>query len=159
MEREGMSAVATATLWEKQRAPRRLRLTNEQPEVDLHEDVANSFAWHILPPAEWTTFPAGSVPLPPQFAAKLLRLGLKRGWPDILILHDRMYGLELKRLGGQLSRTKIVRTRRGGWRELTGQEDQFPKLERAGMRIAVAHSVPEALAFLRGWGIPMRVTT
>ena len=139
-------------------APRRLKLTAPVvPEDDIHASVANSLDWHVLRPAEWTTFPAGSVPLPKQFAAKLSRLGLKRGWPDILILHERrLYGIELKRLGGRLSKTRIVRTRRGGWRELTGQEDMFPRLEDAGMTIAVCYSVPEVLAMLRAWGIPLR---
>ena len=141
-------------------ARRRLKLTNERPEDDLHADAANSLAWHVQSPVEWTTFPAGNVPLPPQFAAKLSRLGLKRGWPDILLLHDRrLYGIELKRVGGALSKTRIVRTKRGGWRELTGQEDMFPRLELAGMRIAVCHSVPEMLAVLRAWGVPLRRST
>jgi hypothetical protein len=51
-----------------------------------------------------------------------------------------------------------VRTKRGGWRELTGQEDVFPRLEDAGMTIAVCRSVPEVLAILRAWGVPMRVS-
>ena len=149
---------SAATLLPERPARRRpYRLTNEVLEDDLHAAAANSLDWHAQPPVEWTTFPAGNVPLAPQFAAKLSRLGLKRGWPDILLLHDRqLYGIELKRLGGRLSRTKIVRTKRGGWRELTGQEDMFPRLELAGMRIAVCHSVPEMLAVLRAWGIPLR---
>lgn len=151
-----MSGIATATLLPDP-PRRRLKLTDVVPEDGIHEAAANSLAWHAQPPVEWTTFPAGNVPLPPRFGAKLSRLGLKRGWPDILVLHDRqLYGIELKRLGGRLSRTKIVRTRGGGWRELTGQEDMFPRLETAGMRIAVCHSVPEMLAVLRAWGVPLR---
>ena len=100
------SAVVTASLLPSPAPRRRYRLTNEVLEDDLHASVANALAWHISP-AAWTTFPAGSVPLPPRFAAKLTRLGLQRGWPDILILHDRLYGIELKRIGGRLSRTKI----------------------------------------------------
>ena len=153
------SAIATASLLPSPAPRRRLKLTNEVLEDDLHASVANSLDWHVLPPAEWTTFPAGSVPLPKQFAAKLARLGLKRGWPDILVLHDRrLYGIELKRLGGRLSRTRIVRTKRGGLRELAGQVDVFPRLEGAGMTIAVCHTVPEVLAMLRAWGVPMRMS-
>jgi hypothetical protein len=151
-----VSGIATASLLPEP-PRRRLKLSNEQPEDDLHAAAANSLAWHAQSPVEWTTFPAGHVPLPPRFAAKLARLGLKRGWPDILLLHDRqLYGIELKPLGGRLSRTRIVRTQRGGWRELTGQEDMFPRLEVAGMRIAVCRSVPEMLAVLRAWGVPLR---
>jgi hypothetical protein len=49
-----------------------------------------------------------------------------------------------------------VRTRRGAWREVIGQEETFPRLERAGMRIAVCRSVDEVLAALRAWGVPLR---
>ena len=95
------------------------------PEDDLHASVAKTLDMLLLPPAQWTTFPAGSVPLPPQFAAKLARLGLKRGWPDVLVLHRLLYGIELKRSGAKLSKTRLVRTQRGALRQLDGQEDVF----------------------------------
>ena len=80
------------------------------PEDELHASVADALDKLLLPPARWTTFPAGSVPLPPRYAAKLSRLGLKRGWPDIQVVHGgRIVGIELKRRGGKLSRTRIVR--------------------------------------------------
>lgn len=127
------------------------------PEDDLHAAVAKALDLLLLPPAEWTTFPAGNVPLPPQFSAKLARLGLKRGWPDILVLHNRVYGIELKRAGGVLSKTRTVRTRSGGMRRLDGQADVFPRLLAAGMaQIAVCRSVEDVLAALNRWGIPMR---
>src|SRR6185436_17261239 len=97
-------------------------------ENDLHESVASALDLLLLPPAMWTTFPAGAVPLPPQSAAKLARLGLKRGWPDVLVLHGQLFGIELKRVGGILSRTRIVRTRSGAARVLDGQVDVFPRL-------------------------------
>jgi hypothetical protein len=146
-----MTAVRIAT-------PARFRLQAPvTPEQDLHESVADALDKLLLPPAEWTCFPAGSVPLPPQFAAKLARMGLKRGWPDVLILNGQIYGLELKRRGGRLSRTRLVRTRRGGLRELAGQEEVFPRLEAAGMTIGVCRSVDEVLALLAAWGVPLRV--
>ncbi len=134
----------------------RLRLSHPVvPEDDLHAAVAKALHVLLQPPVMWTTFPAGNVPLPPQFAAKLARLGLARGWPDVLILHGQLYGIELKRVGGQLSKTRLVRTRKGGLRELAGQEDVFPRLERAGMTIAVCHSVDAVLAQCAAWGLPM----
>lgn len=126
------------------------------PEDDLHASVADALNKLLLPPAEWTTFPAGNVPLPPRFAAKLSRLGLKRGWPDILVLHERIFGIELKRADGRLSKTRLVRTRRGSLRQLDGQEDVFPRLEAAGMAIAICRSVPEVLQALSGWRVPLR---
>jgi len=83
--------------------------------------------------------------------------GLKRSWPDFLVLHVRLYGIELKRQGGTLSRTRIARTRRGSPRILVGQRDNFPELLAAGMQeIAVCHSAAEAIATLERWRVPLR---
>jgi len=141
------------------RTPGYYRLTEDiRPEDELHASVADALDKLLLPPARWTTFPAGSVPLPPRYAAKLARLGLKRGWPDVQVVHaGRIYGIELKRRGGRLSRTRIVRTRRGGLRELVGQEDEFPRLQAAGMVIGVCHSSGEVLTFLAACGVPLRL--
>lgn len=126
------------------------------PETSLHEAVAKALDLLLLPPACWTTFPAGSVPLPPEYAAKLHRMGLQRGWPDVLVVHQGIIGIELKRVDGVLSRTRTVRTRRGSLRVLEGQQDVFPKLQAAGMRIAVCRSVDEVLAALAGFDVPLR---
>ena len=140
--------------------PRAFRLTAlVEGEDVLHASVADALDKLLLPPACWTTFPAGSVPLPPRFAAKLARLGLKRGWPDIQIIHaGHIYGIELKRRGGRLSRTRLVRTRRGALRELAGQEDVFPRLEAAGMTIGICTTLPQVLATLTAWDVPLRVS-
>lgn len=105
-------------------------------------------------PAKWTCFPAGIVPLPRMHAAKLARMGLQRGWPDYLILHQRLYGLELKTHGGRLSKGYMARTARGGvvWR--AGQEEVFPELERAGMTIAVCRRLEDVIAAVEAWDIP-----
>jgi hypothetical protein len=126
-------------------------------EDDLHAAVAHALDVLLLPPATWTTFPAGNVELTGQAAGKLVRLGLKRGWPDVLVLHGSLYGIELKRVDGTLSRTRTVRNRRGALRVVEGQRDTFPRLEAAGMRIAVCRSVNEVLATLAGWNVPLRV--
>jgi hypothetical protein len=127
------------------------------PETDLHEAVAEALWRLLLPPAMWTTFPAGAVPLPPQFAAKLARMGLARGWPDILLVHQGIFGIELKRDGSGLSRSRTVTTRRGGLRVLEGQADVFPKLILAGfVDIAVCRSVEAVLSQLAEWRVPVR---
>jgi hypothetical protein len=136
--------------------PFRLAATTA-PEDELHAAVAHALDVLLLPPATWTTFFAGNVELTGQAAAKLARLGLKRGWPDVLVLHGVLHGIELKRVDGTLSRTRTVRTRRGTLRIVEGQRDTFPRLEAAGMKIAVCRSVDEVLATLTGWKIPLRV--
>jgi hypothetical protein len=138
--------------------PRPFSLTASiPPETDLHEAVALALDTLLMPPAEWTTFPAGHVPLPPQFAVKLARLGLKRNWPDILVLFRTLHGIELKKPGEKLSRARMVRSRRRGTLRLVeGQREVFPRLEGAGMKIAVCSSVTAVLEQLIAWGIPMR---
>jgi hypothetical protein len=137
--------------------PRPFRLTAPvPPENDLHTAVADALAVLVMPPAEWTTFPAGHVALSGQAAAKLARLGLKRSWPDILVVHGGLFGIELKRPGGRLSITRIVRTKRGRARVVEGQREAFPRLEAAGMQIAVCESVDAVLAALGAWNVPLR---
>jgi hypothetical protein len=126
------------------------------PEDDFHEAVAQALDVLLLPPAMWTTLPAGHVRLTGQAAAKLARLGLKRNWPDVLVLHGTLHGIELKRQGGKLSRTRQVRTRRGNLRSVEGQREAFPRLEAAGMKLAVCDSLDSVLAQLAAWGIPLR---
>ena len=129
-------------------------------ETELHQAVADALTVLVRPPAEWTTFPAGQVQLPPAAASKLHRLGLKRGWPDILLVHGgRFYGLEIKAADGRLSQTRWVRTKRGRLRLVEGQAAVHPRLERAGMRIAVVRSAEEAIFALADWGIPLRIAS
>jgi hypothetical protein len=128
------------------------------PEDELHVAVAELLDFALLPPAMWTCFPAGNVPLPPEYAAKLARMGLHSGWPDFLLVHRGVFGIELKTANGVLSRTRMVRTRRGGLREIPGQATVFPKLVAAGMCIAVCRSLDEVLGALRDWQVPLRVS-
>jgi hypothetical protein len=127
------------------------------PEQQLHETVAALFDKLIAPPAQWALYPAGAIQLTEAQVAKLARMGLKPGWPDILVLYDWLYGIELKKQGGKLSQTHIGRTKRGSPRIRLGQTEVFPALLAAGMRdIAICHSAEEAEAALKRWGVPLR---
>lgn len=139
------------------RAPK-FRLTGAGGrEIDLQASVADALNVLLMPPAFWTAFPAGHVQLPPAAAARLSRAGLKMGVPDIIAWHGgQSFGIELKIGSGRLSRTRMARTKRGSLRWVEGQEDVFPKLEAAGMRIAVCRSVDDVLAALDAWGVPLR---
>jgi hypothetical protein len=134
------------------------KLTRPEPlEDDLHASVARALDLLLLEPAMWTTIPIGHVKLTGAQAAKLARVGVKRGWMDILVLHPgRPIGLELKRPGSRLSRSRIVPTRKGGRRMVEGQTDVFPRLEASGLRIFVCSSVEDVLAALKSEGVPMR---
>jgi len=137
-------------------APFRLRAP-DMDEDTLHACVKDALDTLLIPPAEWTTMPAGGYGLSAAAAGRLARLGLKRGWPDLILVHAaRVYGIELKTRTGRLSKTRIVRTRRGGPRVLVGQEEMHPRLEAAGMPIAVCRSLDDVLLALRKWRVPLR---
>ena len=126
-------------------------------ERDIHEACAAALDALLVPPALWFTYPAGASQLSPQQQARHSRIGLKCGLPDLWVLHQGVYCIELKRPGGQLSKTRLGRTRRGSPRVLVGQVDMFPNLLAAGVKdIAVCHSVDEMLKALARWGIPLR---
>ena len=110
----------------------------------------------MAPPAVWAPYPAGVTALTPQQFAQYSRVGIKRGWPDLMICYKRMYGLELKTRRGRLSKTRVDRTRRGSPIERIGQADMFELLIKSGAwgGIAVARSVDEVCAWLDEWGIP-----
>jgi hypothetical protein len=137
---------------------RRFKLTAfVTPETDLHAAVAHALDVMLLPPAIYTTLPIGHVQLTGQQAAKFARLGVKRNWPDVICLYaGQFHGIELKRVGGRLSRTRTVRTRKGALRVVDGQEEGFERLRQAGMVIHVCESVDSVLDALRGAGVPIR---
>lgn len=127
-------------------------------ERDIHEACAAALDRLLLPPALWFCYPAGATQLSAPQMARYSRMGLKRGLPDLWVLHKGVWCIELKRHGGRLSRTRIARTRRGSPRILAGQEDTFPQLLASGgiNDIQIAHSVDELLDTLEGWNIPLR---
>jgi hypothetical protein len=137
----------------------RFRLTAPEPsERELHEAVADALNALLLDPAFWCAYPAGVVQLSPQQAAAYSRFGLKTGMPDILIWWKGIWIVELKRRGGQLSRTRIVKTKHGALREIVGQVERFEQLCKTGAvrDLSVCYSVDDVLNQLGVWGIPLR---
>jgi hypothetical protein len=126
------------------------------PEDDLQASLAQTLDQLLKPPAMWWAMPIGHIQLTRPQAAKLTRIGLKRGLPDILVLHGVLHGIELKRPGEGLSRARWVPTRSGGRRFVEGQREVFPRLEAAGMKLATCHSVVAVLDQLTAWKIPLR---
>lgn len=138
---------------------RPFRLTAPVPlERDTHKAVARLLDRLLLPPSVWFTYPAGATILSPQQAARHVEIGLKRGLPDIWILYNGVYCIELKRPGGALSKTRITYTKRGAPRIIVGQTEIFPRLILTGAirEIAVCKSVDDVLSCLTRWQIPMR---
>lgn len=126
------------------------------PERDLHVAVRDLLDYCLAPPAVWAPMPVGVTRLTAEQFAQYSRFGVKRGWPDCLICHGKMWGLELKTKRGRLSKTRVGRTARGGPRELIGQEDMFPKLLASGAwgAIEIARSIDDVCELLDRWRIP-----
>jgi hypothetical protein len=140
-------------------ASRPFRLTPPEPfELEIHKACGQALDKLLLPPALWCCYPAGAAQLSPQQFARFAEVGLKRGFPDLFIFYHGTWGLEVKRRGGTLSKTRIGRTRRGAPRILVGQEEMFPLLIASGgfAAIGIIHSVDEMLEQLRVWGLPLR---
>jgi len=134
------------------------RLTVPMPsESDVHEAVAKTLDG-LLPQdrVAWMTYPAGLIELTPRQAARLVRCGLKTGMPDIWIFYRGVWLIELKRPGGRLSRTRIVKTKHGALREIVGQVERIEQLCKTGAvrDVAVCYSVADVLDTINRWGIP-----
>lgn len=129
------------------------------PELDIHVAVFEALDRLMDPRAVIACYPAGHIQLTPQQAARLARAGLRRGMPDLLIWYEGCWGLEVKReKGSRLSKTTIGRTRSGAPKILVGQEEMFPRLMASGgfNAIGIVHSIEEAIAQVKAWGIPVR---
>ena len=137
---------------------RPFRLVPDDPaEVDTQAVVMDALEVLLLPPAFAWAMPIGHIKLTPAQAARLKRIGTKAGLPDIMVAYGgAIFGIELKKPGERLSRTRRYRTKRGTLMEVPGQVETFPRLTACGMKIGVCHSLPEVLACLAGWGIPLR---
>jgi hypothetical protein len=139
--------------------PKVFRLTAPAPSEDeLHAAVRDALDTFLAPPAFWTTMPAGGYLLSAAARARLYRLGLKTGLPDVLLWHARRsYGIELKDRDGRLSRTRVVRSKRTGRvRIVVGQQERHAELRAAGMEVAVCRSVDDVLRAVADWRLPVR---
>lgn len=84
---------------------RRVRMPTEK-ELKLQFTVAKMLDVHLLRGWRYTHFPAGEY-RDGYTGGKLKRMGLKKGWPDFLIVNGEtrlMHCLELKREGEVLKR-------------------------------------------------------
>jgi len=123
--------------------PLRLRLT-EPTEAQLHATVAQYLDWALMPPAVYTTFPAGWGVLTRSTAGRLRGAGLKQGIPDILVWYNGFtLGIELKSYSGRL--TKV-------------QEAMHIKLRAAGVKVVTCNSLMEVIDALEMFSIPLRRT-
>ena len=125
-----------------QKRAERTPMNLKTSEIDLHRSVANFLDWMVMPPAVWTTFPAGWTAMKKGAAGRLRGCGLKAGMPDILVFYNGFtIGIELK------TKTEISRP----------QEAMFAKLRNAGVLVHICRDIEDvyqALALCHH--VPMR---
>jgi hypothetical protein len=133
-----MSAMPPLLMLCEGRKPRARRAPVARPkECALQCAVAELLRCHALPTWRWTHFPAGEW-RGVITGARLKRMGLMRGFPDIQLISPAgvFHGLELKRTG----------------ESLTGDQEAFQLWSVAnGVPYSVAYSIDEALAVLNAW--------
>jgi hypothetical protein len=111
-------------------------------EAALHKAVADLLDWGLLPPALWTTFPAGWGKLGKATAGRLRGSGLKAGFPDILVFFNgRAVGVELKAADGDISKQ---------------QRAMFLQLYAAGVRVYTCRNTDDVIGVLEQESIPHR---
>lgn len=120
-----------------------LTLTDGRSEDDFHATCAKllTYAFHGKP-VVWSHFPAGGYRLNHAARARLVRLGLQPGMPDIVIwwAGGRSLGIELKTPRGGLS---IV------------QRQKHAQFAAIGVTVEVCRSEEEVLECLKRHGVPM----
>lgn len=143
MAREVRDADAASTNGD--RVVRNFGLRPTEPtEGQLHATVAQFLDWALLPPALYTTFPAGWGVLTRSTAGRLKGCGLKQGMPDILLFHaGRCFGIELKSFWGKVSEA---------------QQEMHDKLRAAGTVVFVCSSLDEVIFALKTIDVPLRRT-
>lgn len=111
-------------------------------EDQIHKTIAEYLDWVLLPPAVWTTFPAGWGKLNKATAGRLYASGLKTGMPDILIFFNgRATGIEVKTDTGRLSPNQIA---------------MHERLALAGVQVYVCRNTEDVLAALENASLPRR---
>jgi hypothetical protein len=111
-------------------------------EAQLHKAVADLLDWMLLPPAIWTTFPAGWGKLGKATAGRLHGSGLKAGFPDVLIFFNgHCVGVELKTERGLVSKAQHL---------------MFMRLYEAGIRVYICRNTDDVIGVLEQESLPHR---
>lgn len=113
-------------------------------EIAIHSSIADVLRHYLSPGWRWAHYPAGEL-REPKTAAKLKRMGLAVGWPDLLLLAPAAQGLP----GGRLHAMEVKRQ----GEDLSDDQEEFQAWCAAqGVPHAVVHSLKEALPVFEAWG-------
>ena len=123
---------------ERPRADRAPKVPPPLEVTGLHIPIAAHLARFVAPGWEFT-HPANGEHRDKRTAAKLRAMGVRPGWPDLVLISPdgRFHGLEFKRKGGRLSEP---------------QQAFHEHAKRHGWPIATADSIDGAIAVLSRWG-------
>ena len=128
-------------------AARPFNLPHNVRESDLHVSVAELLDWILVPPAIFTTFPAGWGKLSPATAGRLYASGMKKGMPDIFVFD---------RFGHALTKCIGIELKVGANSETSAQRTMFARLEAVGIRVYICRSLEDVVAALEDAGIEHR---
>ena len=120
------------------------------PEHQLQVAVAQYLTFALRPPVLWTALDAGAGKMSKASAGLRKARGVKRGWPDILIIapgnhfyNVKVIAIELKSMKGSLSEA---------------QKDVRCDLAKCGGGYAVCRSLDDVESVLKAWVIPLHAT-
>lgn len=124
---------------------KRFRLTPPDPSEDQfqHSIVNLLDAILLADQVAWSHFPAGGYFLTPAARGRLYRLGLKQGFPDLVICYSmgRVLWLEVKTATGNVS---------------PAQRAMHLLLRRLGHHVVVVRKIEHVIAALLEYGVPFR---
>jgi hypothetical protein len=121
-------------------------------EAQLHQSVAEYLDWVLLPPAVYSTFPAGWGKLGKAMAGQLKASGLKPGMPDIFVF----YRHEVKLGDYRFPKIIGVELKRPGEKPSAAQQLMFPRLRELGIPIYVCECVDDVHRAMCKERIPLR---
>lgn len=134
-----MTATPPLIMLAEGRKPRLRRAPKARPkELALHMSVAKILRDHARPDWIWTHIASGEA-RDVRTATKLKRMGVRRGWPDFVLVPPtgQLHCMELKRIGERL----------------TEDQEAFQLwCIRHGVPYVVAFTIDEVLTAFDAWG-------
>ena len=118
-------------------------------ERSLHAAVAQFLRLALRPPTTWTTFPAGGGGL--ERGRLLARLGLRPGWPDILVLHPAPAAVD----GGRRAIVLGLELKTETGRQSPAQRCVAADFDAAGAAYLLCRSLDDVQAALLRAGVPV----
>lgn len=123
--------------------PKRFTLNGDPDEDQIQQSIVDLLKWVLPDEVAWTHVAHGGYQLTKAASARLYRLGLTKGWPDILLCYGgrKMLWMEVKAPRGALSRA---------------QKDRHAQLQALGHVVVVVRSADDALHAMWNYQVPFK---